>query len=573
VQADGVEVLARGPVHEAFAEPAIRAPRPTPLVPKAPPDPVEELPPDQKPEGDNVQWIPGYWAWDDERNDYLWVSGTWRAVPPDREWLPGHWNQATGGWQWVAGFWQPRNQGSVEFLPPPPDPMAEAVTAAPSRDDVYVPGTWVFHDTRYMWRPGFWLTNRPGWVWVPAQYLWTPRGYLFVDGYWDFPLANRGLLFAPVWLAPGSYVRPGWVYRPAFVVDDQFLTSALFVRLADNHYYFGDYFDPRYARSGFTAWVDIRISRFFFDPLFAYYRWRHRGDPAVERDLLMLYAARREGRAPRPPQTLVQQQSLVKNGPATGSNAVPLVSLTEVKAKVKTHPVPAARAAEQRKEIQQIRDLSRARAAVEGHVLARKPSQGATPTPAAPVKVELPHVNRVTSPAASTTVLQPPPLPPAVVHSAAKPSSVEVKPVVPGSDKPVAGERPPVVNPETKPVRPADRPTAVKPEPKPLPADPKPAPKSSEAKPAPKPVDAKPAAPSPPKPAEAKPAPKPVDAKPAAPSPPKPTEAKPAPSPSAPKPADARPMAPSAKPSETRQRQGNTDSKPASSKQSDKKPN
>lgn len=33
------------------------------------------LPPDQKPEGDDVAWIPGYWAWDDERNDFLWVSG------------------------------------------------------------------------------------------------------------------------------------------------------------------------------------------------------------------------------------------------------------------------------------------------------------------------------------------------------------------------------------------------------------------------------------------------------------------------------------------------------------------
>jgi hypothetical protein len=81
VPPEGVEVLARGPVHEAFAEPAIRGPRPTPLVPKAPPDAIDELPPDQKPEGDNIQWIPGYWAWDEERTDYLWVSGTWRAVP------------------------------------------------------------------------------------------------------------------------------------------------------------------------------------------------------------------------------------------------------------------------------------------------------------------------------------------------------------------------------------------------------------------------------------------------------------------------------------------------------------
>src|SRR5947209_16315102 len=65
-QEEGVEVQARGPVHEAFAEPISGQPRPSPIVPKKPPDPVEEMPPDQKPEGNNVQWIPGYWQFDDE---------------------------------------------------------------------------------------------------------------------------------------------------------------------------------------------------------------------------------------------------------------------------------------------------------------------------------------------------------------------------------------------------------------------------------------------------------------------------------------------------------------------------
>lgn len=71
----GVEILTRGPVHEAFAETVTFDPQPGIVVPKAPPDAIEELPPDQKPEGENVAWIPGYWAWDDEREDFLWVSG------------------------------------------------------------------------------------------------------------------------------------------------------------------------------------------------------------------------------------------------------------------------------------------------------------------------------------------------------------------------------------------------------------------------------------------------------------------------------------------------------------------
>ena len=74
-QQEGVEVLARGPVHEAFAEPTMRRQGTSPVVPKKPPDPINELAPEQKPEGDDMQWIPGYWAWDDSRSDFLWVSG------------------------------------------------------------------------------------------------------------------------------------------------------------------------------------------------------------------------------------------------------------------------------------------------------------------------------------------------------------------------------------------------------------------------------------------------------------------------------------------------------------------
>ena len=86
----GVEVLARGPVHEAFATPTTEA-VPTKPAPKEPPRPLDEMPPAEKPEG-NVTWIAGYWAWDDDKNDYLWVSGTWRVAPPNRGWA--RWSSA-----------------------------------------------------------------------------------------------------------------------------------------------------------------------------------------------------------------------------------------------------------------------------------------------------------------------------------------------------------------------------------------------------------------------------------------------------------------------------------------------
>jgi hypothetical protein len=99
----GPEVLTRGPIHEAFAEVVSYNPQPGQIVSKEPPKAIEELPPAEKPEGDYT-WIPGYWAWDQEREDFIWVTGAWRIPPPGTTWMPGYWNQAANGYQWVGGY-------------------------------------------------------------------------------------------------------------------------------------------------------------------------------------------------------------------------------------------------------------------------------------------------------------------------------------------------------------------------------------------------------------------------------------------------------------------------------------
>src|SRR5262249_13328315 len=159
-------------------------PRESPVIPREPPPVIDEVPPDQKPEGENVQWIPGYWQWDDERNDFIWVSGVWRDVPPGRQWVPGFYHQVEGGYQWVAGYWQPVDQQDVTYLPPPPESVEEGPSSPVPDDSVYVPGCWVFRETRYMWRPGYFVARQPGWVWCPSHYLSTPAGFLFVEGFW-----------------------------------------------------------------------------------------------------------------------------------------------------------------------------------------------------------------------------------------------------------------------------------------------------------------------------------------------------------------------------------------------------
>jgi hypothetical protein len=320
----GIEVQTRGPIHEAFARPGELKPEASPVVPKAPPEPIPEDPPELKPEGDNVQWISGYWSWDADRNDFVWVSGTWRVPPPDRQWVPGYWSNTREGWRWVPGFWAGTQQAEVPLLPAPPDTLENGPSVpAPGADYAYTPGVWVCRTGRWLWRPGYWHPLEARRVWVCAHYNWTPGGYIFVDGYWDYPLEDRGLLFAPVCFAQPLWLTPGWCYRPEYTVGIEPLLGALWVRPGLCQYYYGDWYGPRYAGLGFRPWH--AYGRAHHDPLFSYYRWHHRETPGWEAGLRTTYLARSAGTAPLPPRTLAAQGILLAKQPEVSRASLQVV--------------------------------------------------------------------------------------------------------------------------------------------------------------------------------------------------------------------------------------------------------
>jgi hypothetical protein len=337
---DGMQVLTRGPVHEAFAETVTFDPEPGIVVTKAPPESIEELPPDQRPDGVNVDWIPGYWAWDDERNDFLWISGVWRALPPGREWVPGYWGRTSAGFQWTSGYWADAQASEIEYLPEPPETVELGPNIAPpSADDCWIPGSWVWYQNRYAWRPGYWMTVQPNWDWVPAHYVWAPRGYVFVDGYWDYSVSRRGVLFAPVYFKSSVYARPGFSYSPATVISLSVFSDHLFVRPRYSHYYFGDYYAPSYRDSGFYASFSFQSGRHGYDPIYAQQRWRHRQDPEWGRRVEANFSYRRDHEDARPLHTLAAQVRYRQSDARRGERSYALASSVESYSRATDSPV------------------------------------------------------------------------------------------------------------------------------------------------------------------------------------------------------------------------------------------
>jgi hypothetical protein len=271
-------------------------------------------------------------------------------------------------------------------LPPPPDPIEEALPPQEVADSTYISGNWVYHEHQYRWRPGFWVGNRLGWTWQRAHYVWTPGGYCFVDGHWDRDYHHRAVMYAPVFLT-APYRTGGWHYRPYYALETDLLLTALFVRPAWSHYYFGDFYDARYARLGFTPWIDYRSGGRWHDPAWSYYRWRYRNDDRWEQNIRQAYVTRRQDTTARPPRTLAEQERRVKS-PAGAQIALakPVTKLQSLEAsKIKLTTISKTEVQQFRKTAVNVQNFREQRSKVE----LQAKSKAAIGPGRAPVTVQL----------------------------------------------------------------------------------------------------------------------------------------------------------------------------------------
>ena len=273
-QADEYEFIMRGPLHEAFAQTWQPDPIEPAVITERPPERITEIPPDVKPEGTNVQWIPGYWVWDDQESRFLWISGLWRDVPAVQVWQPGNWFENAGGWSWSPGFWSQENVVNRPIVPAPPANIDNGPShEAPGDDFFYIPGNWLFINNAYTWQAGYWCPRVQDRVWVPAQYICGGQGFYFQAGFWDFPLEDRGILFSPICFQQPVYLNVAWNYQPTCVVNTGVDFFVHLFRHPQRGYCFGDWYDCQ--NFGYRPWVYTHLDAGCYDPLFTYYS--HRG--------------------------------------------------------------------------------------------------------------------------------------------------------------------------------------------------------------------------------------------------------------------------------------------------------
>jgi hypothetical protein len=414
VEQSFVEVQTRGPVHEAFAQPYDVAVQIDAVIQQKPPNPIAEEPPDLKPEGANMTWIPGYWTWDADSNSFMWISGVYRDAPAGRVYVAGYWEQTTdGGWRWVHGFWAPADQAELPYVPPPPASLDTGPTLPPPGDDyTYVPGCWVYSSARYAWRPGYYVQCRPDMVWIPPCYVWTPGGCLYVSGYWDYPLERRGCLFAPVVFSGSLWLTPGWCWRPSHVITPLALLDALFIDGRAGHYRYGDWYSRQYANRGIQPWHHVGTKG--FDPLYAHYRAVNRNNAVWQASLATQYNDRLTGKASRPPRTLAQQAATVQQtNNAKLRVATPLAQVAQVAAGsgLKLTQATGPQQQQTRLAAQQMLQASQTRRSTEANLALQKSTKSTT--------------------TAALKVTQPP----QVHHETKLPPSVKVDPKMPAAVK------------------------------------------------------------------------------------------------------------------------------------------
>jgi hypothetical protein len=210
-----------------------------------------------------------------------------------------------------------------------------------------------------------------------------------VDGFWDYDLAHRGVLFAPV-AFNGGVPAAGFVFTPTVALNCDVFTDHLFCQPQCNCYCFGDYYAANQLQAGIYPWFAFHMSHFGYDPLYACCSWQHRHDMDWHKKLIAIYRLRRDHAQSRPPHTYAALMALSQRAGSmkTPTLAVPLSkwAARPGASSLRFEKVSEAGRERIRKSAQSLGELATSRLRHEQKSLVREPSKLAQAAPAHTLK-------------------------------------------------------------------------------------------------------------------------------------------------------------------------------------------
>jgi hypothetical protein len=166
---------------EAFPDDATRC-RAGRVSMSIPPPPRAEVRP-KAPPGDDLAWVPGYWSFDDELADFVWISGTY-VVRPKRPVVVAAAPVASPPVASPPVASPPVASPPVASPPVVVEPAREldaaiAAAPAPKVEAVAPPPPAVAAQPNAVWVAGHWVLVGRTWRWTPGAWINGPVGTRF----------------------------------------------------------------------------------------------------------------------------------------------------------------------------------------------------------------------------------------------------------------------------------------------------------------------------------------------------------------------------------------------------------
>ncbi|MBI3861394.1 MAG: hypothetical protein HY290_05820 [Planctomycetia bacterium] len=264
----------RGAIHEAFAKPYVSHVDLVTVTSQTPPaDLKEQAAASAVAKG--MTFVGGYWNWNSVDGKFDWVNGMARRAPAGCHWVPGQWVQTDNGFARVPGAWvsdKASGPAKVQNLPMVTDLGRKG--ARPGVDRFWIPPSHANVNGKLQETAGFWskaTSQNSKLVWVPGQTIAMPGKTVFVNGYWDHRLTERGVLHAPVDISEGANSQAASALASVVKLDIQRVFLHTFVDGKTQHYLFGNFYGAAAEQAGIKSWVASATGVKGYDPLFEHY--------------------------------------------------------------------------------------------------------------------------------------------------------------------------------------------------------------------------------------------------------------------------------------------------------------